>query len=49
MTKYTPYHYHNDNPNKFDKFVLKCVQRMDITMAVIVTAFILIGIAMEVS
>ncbi len=45
--KYTPYHYYTENPNKFDKFVLKCVQRMDITMAVIVTAFILIGIAME--
>ena len=49
MAKYTPHQYRNDNPNKFDKFVLKCVQRMDITMAVIVTAFILIGIAMEVS
>ena len=48
MTKYTPYHYRNDNPTKFDKFILKCVQRMDITMAVIVTAFILIGIVMEV-
>jgi hypothetical protein len=47
--KYTPYHYHTENPNKLDKFVLKCVQRMDITMAVIVTAFILIGIVMEVS
>ena len=49
MTNYTPYHYRMENPNMFDKFVLKCVQRMDITMAVIVTVFLLIGIAMEVS
>ena len=49
MTKYTPYHYRVENPNAFDKFVLKCVHRMDITMVVIVTAFLLIGIVMEVS
>lgn len=49
MTNYTPYHYHMENPTKFDKFVLKCVQRMDITMAVILTVFILIGIVMEIS
>ena len=49
MAKYTPHNYRDDNPSKLDKFVLKCVQRMDITMAVIVVVFILIGIVMEVT
>ena len=49
MTSYTPYDYRNDNPTKFDKFVLKCVQSMHITMAVIVIVFCIIGIVMEVS
>lgn len=46
MTKYT---HHNDDSSKLDKFVLKCVQRMDITMAVIVVVFLLVGIVMEVT